>query len=717
MKLPPTIVEIKHFHVFCGLGAGARGFNKGQARVGNLKAKFRCLGGIDHDPAGLRDFAHLAGVPGTLIDLFSREQYRAFHGEEPPAGWAEATPMQMRLAAGNEVPDIVFLSAPCKGFSGLLPEMMSKTLKYQALNGLTLRGMWLVLEAYKDDPVKLFVFENVPRIATRGRKLLDQIIALLHAYGYVVNETTHDCGEIGNLAQSRKRFLLVARHRDKVPAFVYEPRKYPLRGVGEVLGKIPMPGLGHGGPMHRMPSLQWKTWVRLAFVKAGSDWRSLNDLRVNEGVLADYGIVPEQPLFNNAFNVKGWGETAGTVTTKNQPSSGATAVADPRGGLDPDKLHGKHRIERWDSPSRAVIAGRENGASAVADPRLEAEARRGNLGVKGWDQSSGVVSGEGFPSNGAYSVADPRPTEHPTYDSTAYGVRTWENHYGTCTAQAKPGGGPNSVADPRIKERSPFNNVFRIVEWGAPSPPITSARGCMAAVADPRPPARTDYKATKYRVTAMNEAAGTVISASTTGNGAFAVADPRSAALAEDREGYLTQGHYGVQHWDGTSTAIPAFAKNNNGRWSVADPRLPDAEAAELPALPGANDKLIAIIRALDGTWHRPITTLELAALQSIFDPEEHWAQDPVTQGEIDAMWHSRLAPFQLDGESDSGWRERIGNAVPPESAAAIASVFGKALLMSMTGEHFILSQEPIWVRPIAMALAIDSGQQLEPSA
>jgi site-specific DNA-cytosine methylase len=136
----------------------------------------------------------------------------------------------------------VFLSAPCKGFSGLLSETKSLTGKYQALNRLTLRGVWLMLEAYKDDPVELILFENVPRIATRGRHLLDQITGLLRAYGYAVAETTHDCGEIGGLAQSRKRFLLVARHQEKVPPFLYEPEKKQLRAVGDVLGKMPLPG-------------------------------------------------------------------------------------------------------------------------------------------------------------------------------------------------------------------------------------------------------------------------------------------------------------------------------------------------------------------------------------------------------------------------------------------------------------------------------------------
>ena len=68
-------------------------------------------------------------------------------------------------------------------------------------------------------------------------------------------ETTHDCGELGNLAQSRRRFLLVARHRAKVPPFLYQPERRPLRAVGDVLGRMPLPGDEAAGPMHRMRSL------------------------------------------------------------------------------------------------------------------------------------------------------------------------------------------------------------------------------------------------------------------------------------------------------------------------------------------------------------------------------------------------------------------------------------------------------------------------------
>lgn len=268
------------FTMCSGLGGGAKGFKKAASQVGNIVGTWRCIGGIDVDPAAARDFETLVGVPCTVMDLFTRQQYTAFHGTEPPAAWLEATACDVRRAAGNEHPHCVFISSPCKGASGLLSEALSRTPKYQALNELTLRCVWLMCEAWKDDPVELIVFENVPRLATRGRHLLDQINQILRHYGYAVSETTHDCGQLGGLAQSRKRFLLVARHVEKVPAFLYEPELRRLQGVGTVLGRMPLPGDAAGGPMHRVPSLQWKTWVRLAFVEAGSDWRSLNKLAV-----------------------------------------------------------------------------------------------------------------------------------------------------------------------------------------------------------------------------------------------------------------------------------------------------------------------------------------------------------------------------------------------------------------------------------------------------
>jgi len=112
-----TTQIIRHFHFFCGLGAGAKGFNRASPRVGTMVGKMECIGGIDVVPAAVADFGRLAGVPGTLLDLFDRDQYIAFHGKLPPADWREALPDDIRRAAGQRRPHIIFLSPPCKGFT------------------------------------------------------------------------------------------------------------------------------------------------------------------------------------------------------------------------------------------------------------------------------------------------------------------------------------------------------------------------------------------------------------------------------------------------------------------------------------------------------------------------------------------------------------------------------------------------------------------------
>lgn len=710
--------------LFCGIGAGLKGFKDARPRIANVQARWEIAGGVDVDPGAIVNFNRITGARGTVMDLFDREQFLAFHGCEPPSDWHEAQPADIRAAHGDQPLDAMFITAPCKGLSGLLSNSISQTDKYQALNRLTLRGIMLTLEAWKNDPVPIILFENVPRILTRGRHFLDQIEAVLRAYGYAVAETTHNCGEIGNLAQSRNRFLMVARHMELVPPFLYQPVKYPLRGVGEVIGQLPLPGDPRAGIMHRVPSLQWKTWVRLAFVPAGKDWRALNDLAVENGILRDYGITPDLQLRDNALGVLGWGDTAPTLTSQRSPGQGRFSVADPRIDAAYNEALG---IRPWDAPARVVPGSSRsmNGAHNVADPRYGDRDRDSTLGVQDWATPSGTIQGKSGPTNGRFSIADPRP-QQANQSFGQYGVRDWAEAAGTVTGQAAPGGGPNSVADPRLG-RTAYCNIYRVVAFADPAGSITSSRD--VAVADPR--AMTAFAgAGKYRVTAYAEPAGTVIAGSTTGQGAFCVADPRpthgpnahhnkmkvvdadspaptitgsdrvgSGALsvadprplclnAEGREGYATQGHYGVAAWDEPTGAIPAYAKHDRGKWSIADPR--DQVPEPLPTLPSPTDRMVARIISLDGTWHRPFTTLELAALQSLFDP-----------GEV----------FDLEGGSDQLKREWIGNAVPSAAARGMAETIGETLLLANMGETFTLSSREIWVKPLALALAVDPTQ------
>src|SRR5690606_38983818 len=131
--------------LFCGIGGGALGFQQAREEWKGTVGRIETLAGIDVDPEACQDFVNITGAPAIRMDLFSREQYKDFHGKEPPPGWEEATPFDIWRATGGEYPDIIFSSPPCKGFSGLLPRRAAESRKYQALNGLTLRGIALCL--------------------------------------------------------------------------------------------------------------------------------------------------------------------------------------------------------------------------------------------------------------------------------------------------------------------------------------------------------------------------------------------------------------------------------------------------------------------------------------------------------------------------------------------------------------------------------------------
>ncbi|CUK19192.1 DNA (cytosine-5-)-methyltransferase [Achromobacter xylosoxidans] len=673
------ISEINHFHLFFGLGGGAAGFQEARPEIPGLQGRMVCIGGMDVDPAGAEDFYRFTGVRGVVRDLFDRSQYRDFHGRGPAPGWVEAMPADVRAAAHGKVPNIVFLSAPCKGFSGLLSETRSTTAKYQALNRLTLRGVWLMLEAWADDPPDTILFENVPRIATRGRHLLDQITGMLRHYGYVVRETTHDCGELGGLAQSRKRFLLIARHAEKVPPFIYEPPKRPLRSVGEILSRYGRPGDPALGPMHRVPSLNWKTWVRLAFVEPGKDWRSLNRLAVENGHLRDYLIVPE--AHHGSLGVQRWDAASGTVSSRCGPTNGAYSVADPRQQV----YSAGYGVNAWDAATGAV-AGESlpsNGRFAVADPRAQdGAAQYQQYGVMSMEDTAGAVIGVKSPGQGTFSVADPRGFGADTHKNV-YRVVPWEGAVGVIGGGHGPSSGGQAVADPRHAGPAKHSNEFRIVPFDGQARAVTGAHGTGQCVADPLGGRLPAEQHGKYRMTAWDEASRAVISGNA--NGAYAVADPRPNMERGRGDNYLTAGHYGVVDPAEPSGAVSASACHDNGRWSVADWRLPEA-----------TDKLVCVIRALDGTWHRPFTTLDLAALQSLYDPDDY---------------AEAAEQFVLHGNSDQAWRERIGNAVPKKAAKAMAEEIGRAILLSRAGESFQLSSTPIWVRPIATALAVRGGE------
>jgi site-specific DNA-cytosine methylase len=179
----------------------------------------------------------------------------------------------------------------------------------------------------------------------------------------------------------------------------------------------------------------------------------------------------------------------------------------------------------------------------------------------------------------------------------------------------------------------------------------------------------------QFKLIDWDEHSKTVIGATRPGSGAMSVADPRPNLPSDGN--WKDSGHYGVVPWRASSGAITASTKHDSGAGNVADPRI---------ILPAAAQNLVCVIRSLDGTWHRPFTTLELAALQSLVDPEEY---------------------LVLEGMSDSVWREHIGNMVPPDAGEAMSNVFGETLLLAWSGETFTLGSTPIWVRNVAIALSV----------
>jgi len=532
---------------FGGLGAGARGFIDAQVQLMGSAGRFRCLGGIDFDAGACADFRYLTGAESWCTDVLA------------------ITPEQLRSRYGERAPDVVFMSPPCKGSSRLLSAAKAKTEKYQAMNRLAVEWTRRMLDAWPEPPA-LVLLENVPGLPTRAAGMLRELRTMLKAAGYVFHASTHDCGEIGGLAQHRTRYLLVARHPRRCPPLLYQPPKKRVRGIGEVLSTLPMPATvaaSAWGELHTMPRLSWRNWLRLALIPAGGDWRDL------AGVLEERA---RREVFRR-HAVADWREPIPAVTGPGGHS--VEAVNDPRVAMPPsDARHwAKLDVRDWNDPALTVIGkeGPANGGPSVSDPRVAMTERPGNwptYGVLDPSKPSGTIAGESAPSNGAYSIADPRVEASlpiPVAYDAGYGVLRWDE------------------------------------------------------------PART---------VAGRVAAGT---------GAYAVADPRERGFVD-----------GVR-------------------------LLSLDEAMALDLDPSKPPPFVPVIVAADGTWHRPLTLLELAALQGL-------------PAHIDGV------PLRLTG-TRTQVAEHVGNAVPVGAAAAIAERMLVALVEAKSSA-FSLHGGDVWVTP-----------------
>lgn len=666
-------IEFTEFHLFAGIGGGSLGSARARADWNGVTGHIRNIGAVDCDPLACEDYRNLTGTPITCLDLFDRQQYADFHGREPGADWREATPADVRAAAGGECPDIVFTSPPCKGFSGLLPSKSAGNPKYQALNRLTVRSIRLILEAFADAPARIILLENVPRIKTRGADLLREIKQLLRKHGYVCHDADHDCGEIGGLGQRRKRYLLIARHTTRCKPFVYQPPVRPLKTIGDVIGPLPLPDDPSMGPMHRLPRLKWLTWLRLALIPAGGDWRDLQKIAPEEYRLA------HEPRGGGPWGVQHWSESAGTVTgSSSVKGSNATAVSDPRLSLNSQTFAGSpglYGVNRWGEPAPTVSGSASvsssNTPAAIADPRLPKS--RGiysnRFAVRGWAAPSACITGDTDVQCGAQSIADPRLRQNENRHSNIFRVLR-AGAPSPCITGTRFGSGAHSIADTRLGH-SPRPGVYRVLRMSETSGAVVGGQGVGVSNG---PQAVADCRLTKgvragyLRVVDMKEVSPTVIGAArvTGSNGASIVADHRLGCSPRG-------GSYGVMGWRETASAVIGSADCHAAKAAIADVRIP-----------GNNERLDPppVIISLDGTWHRPLTTLELLALQSA------------------PLRFADGRPVVLAGNSDAKWRERIGNMVPPLASQRMHEQIVLALLQNELGETFTLGCTPIWVTP-----------------
>lgn len=698
-------------HLFCGIGGSALGTAAATAKLDVHTAKFVNAGGIDIDPQACEDFERLTGAPSMCIDLhnLSVAQLKRFC---------------------PKCPDVVMASPPCKGFSGLLGAKAARKKKYQQMNRLLTRAMFLVCSTWETVP-KIIFFENVPRITSRGKKVIAEAKKIAEAHGYVFAMGNHNCGEIGGLGQNRHRWFMVCRQPDALPASVYNPKKQRVRACGEVLDPLPVPGDTFvGGAMHSLPQLSWQNWVRLSLIPAGGDWRDLPGVLVNgqkkrekfrrqkvgkwedphpivtgPGGSAAENVADPRPVEAWGGNTKiaAWDRESPTVTANGRINgSGASAVADPI----LKRRHGSLGVEPWDGASGTVTGAdpTSQGGRIVADPILERRADA--LGVSGWSDPARTVTGEAYPSNGRFAVADPRfgnvdrvtdwtkpvgtVTHSPAPSSGGAAVADprfgnvervtpWNDPINTVGGARSPSGGAASVADPRFgalvsghvsapRFMSPFAlsnnpgrhwNKFTVADWGDPAQTVISAvqpESGGPAVADPR---FTEGKKKNWQqvggVTPWTEPSPVVTSASNFHAGAFQVADPRLALVEAALNCQPRSGAYKVLSWQEAAATITGSLSVDNGAAAIADPRLSKLN-------PKRHPPFIPVIISSDGTWHRPLTTLELAALQGF----------PTT---------FRGKPLVLAGTSHTRWREAIGNAVPPPAAQAVGEQLLKAML------------------------------------
>jgi len=652
--------------------------------LGFQKAGFRGAG-IDYDPRACDDYRRLTGEPAHCLNLTT-------------------VTISELLELFPECPDVAGTSSPCVGLSGCMSEEKSKTEKYQAFNALTLRGVELMVETWKHSPTSrrkqpgLIVFENVPRITSRGRVFLDRIVALLQREGYSVHMSSHCCGELAEgLAEKRPRFLLVARHMATVPDYLRKPRKNKPLALKEVLCEFPPPRPDTVGS-HRLPDLADINKLRLAAIPAGGDWRDLPSEVLlyhcgSHELEAVTGIRWEESPGRQTgkLGVLSWEAPARTVIGNSRVCQTWAAVADPRVAWDrrgkyKDRPHGYGVAD--DKQPSATVRGKQvlvNSRAAVVDPRLGCLGPNAHNGILGVEDDAGpahTITGSARIQSTRAAVADARlavPTAVSDHDQNrqngGFGVDSIEEPRGTVVGEAGVQNARASVADPRLS-CAPRATAYGVAADSEPLGTVVGAHAhdnSVGAMVDPR--LGHEPRNDSYGVQRADEPSSVVRGEHSARQAPGAVDDPRLGKRKRVSKAKPAKDH-GIRY-DERGWPIPTheLVKLDDGRFVLYGPPRDFTRKRPVPGM---------VIRSYDGTNHRPLTTEELKRIQGF----PNWFQfcGPASCGKDLA-----------DGTPQTGQRKRIGNAVPPPAAYAIAQECYETLLASASG-GLRLSSGAIWV-------------------
>lgn len=662
--------KVTLFCPFGGGGGGALGGQRARAELFGRAAVVELLGGIDNEPRACADFEYLTGVPESCLDV------------------AKMTVEDLRRICPH-VPDIVFSSPPCKASSKLLPAKRSREPKYQAMSDLALVMTRLLLSAW-DSPPPLLVYENVPNITSRARAMLAELRRILRAAGYSIQDGFHDCGEVGGLGQRRKRWFFVARLERVLPFFLYKPPNRGVQPCWSVLSKLPAPGDPSGGPMHELPAISAINYARLWAIPAGGDWRDLRGDATPRrrarwkprstgplpfeptGMLVQIGAdgtAPDAALTTNTQLRGRWGvldpeEPAGTVIGNARVNTGPFSIADERAPLgmkvDPSRHTNHYVVTPATEPARCITGATRpgNGALSVAAPltslQPELVPQAGNDGLH----------------YGKYQVLDPAEPAP------------------TVTGATRVGSGAPSIASVLLPARPAFDRAYSVLNPEEPSPTIATQTsvGCGGyAIPSSVLPLKCEPRSGAYGVLDPEQPSKTVVGAMKVDNSPAAVAsralppgygvlsceEARRIATGEIRAPFMV-----VDRSDPTTEiAIVDRLDRPAYRWEV----LPPLRKGSKPRRRRVNVPLVML--SADGTWHRPLTTLELSSLQGF-------------------PWMHNGKPLVLSGGSTKQ-RETVGNAVPPPTAQAIIEQMLLCLLAADAGCFYLDSGgQGVWCKP-----------------